>query len=390
MIKTELLSLLAKHLCEHADVLILVLDRNNRITDWNPYAQRLFDRPLDGVDFSELAAGTILDVRACPLGDPSEAHLLNLKIRSGLSETFLLRFLPWAEHIVAVGNVDTLELGQLRYQISKLNSEMHVQSRELQKRNQSLCDLNRVLEQHATERAAMIRRQAEELRDLARDVTLAEQQERKRIAGLLHDDLQQLLVGARMELAGLRKNTSDESLLAHAQQLDKTLVSAVDATRSLVVELSPPVLQESGLPAALAWLGRKIQAEFQLRVDVRAEPLPADLPEDVAILLLQAVREILFNVVKHAGTTDAAVTLEYPSEQALRLVVSDQGVGAELADVLAAHSGTGMGLPAIRKRIQILGGRMEIDSAPGRGMRIEITIPLTQEEQDEERGPVPA
>ena len=154
------------------------------------------------------------------------------------------------------------------------------------------------------------------------------------------------------------------------------LAEAIDAARSLSYELFPPVLQRSGLPSALAWLADWTRKKHGLQVELRADPLANSGRKDIRTLLLESVRELLFNAVKHARVDRVTVDLTRDPNDMLRITVTDQGVGFDPALIERAPADQiGLGLLSIRERLTLLGGRFEIESAPGRGARFLLTAP---------------
>jgi PAS domain S-box-containing protein len=233
------------------------------------------------------------------------------------------------------------------------------------------------LEERVLERTAELQGRAAQLARLASELTMAEQRERGRLALVLHDGLQQTLVAAKFRLKALEA-AGDKGVWREAAQLGELLSDAIGTSRSLATELSPPVLK-IGLAPALEWLARWMQEKHGLAVvlDVPAEI--DSVAEDVTIMLFQAVRELLFNVVKHAGVKTARVSA---SRRNCEIVVSveDQGRGFNLQDVLARHDRRGgLGLFAIRERVELLGGRVSIESAPGRGSHLTLAVPAAPE-----------
>jgi CheY-like chemotaxis protein/anti-sigma regulatory factor (Ser/Thr protein kinase) len=141
--------------------------------------------------------------------------------------------------------------------------------------------------------------------------------------------------------------------------------------------LSPPILHAAGLAAGLQWLSRWMAEKQGLTVDLAIEPDTEPPQEDLRVLLFQSARELLFNVVKHAGVTRACMELSRQDEDHLRLIVRDQGAGFRPADLdaeAAKATASGFGLLSIRERLQLLGGSMDIDAAPGGGTRITLII----------------
>jgi signal transduction histidine kinase len=148
----------------------------------------------------------------------------------------------------------------------------------------------------------------------------------------------------------------------------------MEDTRTLTFELSSPILYELGLEAALGWLVEKTQEEHGLGVMFESHGLSRRLSEDVAVLLFQAVRELLANVIKHARASAVRVTCEQERDD-VRIVVEDDGVGFDAArSVLSPTFGGGFGLFSIRERLGSLGGFVEIDSGDGR-TRVTLVVP---------------
>jgi signal transduction histidine kinase len=159
-------------------------------------------------------------------------------------------------------------------------------------------------------------------------------------------------------------------------------------TRTLVTELSPPVLRDHGLPAGLTWLGEYMQ-KHDVTVTVTVPDEELQLPENQTVLLFQSVRELLINSSKHAGTREATVAMEH-SDGLLRIEVRDEGVGFNLAAVGKASAegvSSKFGLFSIGERMRALGGSLEIESVPGKGTTATLILPLrTSDEWIVERG----
>jgi PAS domain S-box-containing protein len=238
---------------------------------------------------------------------------------------------------------------------------------------------NEGLEAKVQERPRDLQSLAAQLRALASDLTLTEQRERRRLAGVLHDHLQQLLVSAKLQLGSLETATPDEigPVVAH---LDKMMGDAVKMTRSLSAELSPPVLHEGGLKPALQWLARWTETRYGFTVDLS---LPEEIPvtaEDVKILLFDSVRELLFNAIKHARVQRAALEVDV-MDGVLRIAVEDHGLGFDPAGLKpASETGGGFGLFSIRERLNLIGGNLDIDSSPSKGARFTLNLRLSHPE----------
>jgi PAS domain S-box-containing protein len=242
------------------------------------------------------------------------------------------------------------------------------------------------LEERVEQRTLELRKNADQLRHLAAELTRSEQRERTRMAVLLHDHVQQLLVSAKMRCEGLRRN-GGEKQKEDASAVVDLLGECLGSLRSLTVELSPPILSD-GLVPALEWLGGvwmkdKHQLEVKLDLDWSVDAVN----HDIRSLVFLAVRELLFNVVKHSGVKEASVKVAAENASTLRVTVKDAGQGFDLTDIPVGKAGrTGLGLLNVRERIGMLGGTLEILSSPGHGAEVVILVPRvpdsTAAEQD--------
>ena len=229
------------------------------------------------------------------------------------------------------------------------------------------------------ERTAELEYRTTQLSRMASDLTLAEQRAREQIARTLHDGLQQLLVVVSFDLEQQLKRdrlagvAPSDPLTAAKEHLDE----AITAARSLNFELFPPLLQRSGLPAALTWLANWTRDKYKLDVHVVADPRADSARKDFRTLLFESVRELLFNAVKHAHADRATLELALDADDQLCITVTDQGIGFEPAglDERSKAGQVGWGLFSIRERLTLLGGRVDVDSAPGRGTRIRLVAP---------------
>lgn len=220
--------------------------------------------------------------------------------------------------------------------------------------------------------------QAEEkIRTLASQLTVAEQEERQRISQILHDDLQQSLFAIKTQLIILMDNDEfkiSPALRAELTQVQRWVSGAIGITRSLSIDLSPIVLQGEGFAEAILWLSSQMKAQYGLEVKVDAQASLHHFDHQMRLLLFQTVRELLFNIVKHAGASEATVTLEQIDGKA-RITVGDKGkgfdVGAVMNDPKSAH-----GLLIIQDRLTLMGCSLEILSEPDNGTRVMIETPL--------------
>ena len=262
---------------------------------------------------------------------------------------------------------------------------------------QAIEELNRDLERRVSERTAELARTVESLREevdrrttaeeilrertrqlraLASELTLAEQRERQRLAHVLHDGLQQLLVGAKLRVAALESAIEDQKIRAQVKQISSLLTESIEASRSLTAELYPPVLHHGGLIPALEWLAKWMQQQHGLNVCFSTDGPIDSPPNDLTILLFQAARELLFNVVKHAGVSTASVRIKQVNNR-IEVTVADDGVGFDASQFETKPSrSAGFGLFSVQERLAVVGGEMEIQSAPGKGSRFILRVSL--------------
>ena len=217
------------------------------------------------------------------------------------------------------------------------------------------------------------------LRALATELNLTEQRERKRIATDLHDHLQQMLVLGKLKLGqGKRLSEAAPAAAKLIQEADDVLAEALRYTRTLVAELSPPVLRDHGLSAGLKWLGEYMgRHDVTVTVTVPEGEKPT-MPEDQAVLLFQSVRELLINSAKYAGTGQADLTMEQRDGN-LYITVRDEGSGfdpAAAGETSRGNVSSKFGLFSIREGMRALGGSVEVRSARGQGTTATLLLPL--------------
>ena len=240
---------------------------------------------------------------------------------------------------------------------------------------EALAALNTTLEERVTDRT-------EQVRALTMALTLAEQHERARIAQVLHDDLQQLLYGLRLKIQTLHKEVREadkeqnglepEETAYHLKRAEALLDQALRTTRTLTLDLKPPVFEGEGLDATLAWLARHMTDLHALAVTLHHEGPPLYPSPPLHILIFQLVRELLFNVIKHAGVNAADIYVRSPNDGRFSVIVEDHGVGFDPEQVTSGI----FGLFSLRERIGLFGGELDIWSHPNAGTRVTLTLPI--------------
>jgi len=232
------------------------------------------------------------------------------------------------------------------------------------------------LEDRVRERTVELERRANQLARMTSQLTLAEQRERSRLAGLLHDNLQQLLAGARLHLEIMAGEVAASEDPAYRSTHD-LINESIRTARSLSAELSPPVLFQKSLAEALEWLARWMRETHRLAVDLNLDAGVPPVPEELRVLLFQSVREILFNVVKHAGTDTARMVMWHQDERVM-ITISDRGSGFDPAERLNVNNpaSEGFGLFTIRERLISLGGAFDLVSRPEAGTTVSLVAPI--------------
>ena len=207
-----------------------------------------------------------------------------------------------------------------------------------------------------------------QIRHLAGRLITAQEEERSRIARELHDDVgQQLaLLTIDLELLGREANSGTDALASDVFGRAQNIASSV---HDLSHRLHPSTLRLIGLLPALKTL-RSEQAYAELAIDLTSENLPSAIPPDVTLCLFRITQEALQNALKHGGARSVSICLRGLPE-GLSLEIVDDGTGFDVAKVW----GKGLGLISMTERAEAVGGRVEIQSKPGRGTRLYITVP---------------
>lgn len=209
---------------------------------------------------------------------------------------------------------------------------------------------------------------------LSRSLAEAEQKERRRLGQVLHDDLQQMLVALQIQLA-MMADVAPPAFRTELREKEEFVGEIAEATRSLSLELSTPVLESESVAEIFAWLAEVMQARYRLRVTMRADGSCNIANRDMRELLFRTVQELLFNVVKHARVDEARLELTNCQEEVTVLVV-DNGSGFDVQSALeASKQRASLGLFRARERLQQFGGQFEIASTPGAGTQIRVTMP---------------
>lgn len=234
----------------------------------------------------------------------------------------------------------------------------------------------------AVQRAAQVKGRCARLAEIATELARIENGERRRLARLLHDDLQQLLVGAKYSVGMARARARDEDLRLRLQQTEKLLAQALESSRSLSFEMGPPIPQEVGLPAALQGLGRWMREKHGLAVEVDQIDDPGGTGcEENDGVLFRLARELL-RLLREAGAERARLQFERRGDDLL-LTATDFGSASEAALRAGAVATAADG---IQIWLELTGGRLEVNRTSARP-RVSLVLPMTRAEEEAEARP---
>ena len=264
----------------------------------------------------------------------------------------------------------------LRDSEERLTSLNATLEQKVDERTRELRELNEDLDQRVVQRTRALGESQKKLRAFVEQLTRAEEQERHRLATELHDYLGQLLAVSQINLGRAEKFAVSDNAKNAFTDARQSLDDSIAYTRTLIAQLSPQVLYDLGLPAALAWLGEQMEQQHELRVEVVGDSAGFVLDEARAILAFQCARELLWNVVKHGATQEARVCYELKNGE-LTVEVADRGRGFDLANVESRAAGREkFGLFGMRQRLELHQGRLVVESAPGQGTSVKVILPV--------------
>jgi PAS domain S-box-containing protein len=255
---------------------------------------------------------------------------------------------------------EKLRLSEEALQLANESLEKRVRERTM--------DLQNLTEQ--------LERSRHELRKLASELVMSEERERKRIAGVLHDDIAQTLAAARMRLDLLHSMQSDQKDKQTLQEVKAFLVQSIQETRALMTDIGNPLLFDLGLKAACEALANRLMERHPVRIRCDIPDAYKHLDPDVKAILYQLIRELLNNIAKHSRAQNARVMISMEDGH-FRVQVTDDGVGFDPQALGAPTAEGGFGLYSIRERLIAIDGSLRIESAPGAGTVVTAILPST-------------
>ncbi|NTV50655.1 MAG: PAS domain S-box protein [Geobacteraceae bacterium] len=248
-------------------------------------------------------------------------------------------------------------------------------------RNRSVLALKQArdeLESKVTERTISLTLAHEQMEKISFELVWAEERERERIAGELHDRVGQSLLLAKMKLDALAESLSADASGRYAEEAAELVQTSIHDIRTLTFRMRPPVLDTAGIETSLEWLCASVREDYNLQVSFSSDCQPKPLlSQEASYSLYQAVRELLLNVVKHAKTEKARLTME-TDHNSIVVTVVDNGIGINRPDSVLKQVNSGYGLYNVRLRVQQMGGSFSVESAPGNGTSATIILPMTE------------
>ncbi len=249
---------------------------------------------------------------------------------------------------------------------------------ERKRAQEELEAVNQSLEERVAERTEALLSYQNQLRSLASQLSRAEENQRWKLASELHDNLGQLLTVGKMKISLLPKDQFPEQVANDIDELMEVIDDALTYTRELMSDLKPPPSIDEDLNSSVKWIAEKVEKRG-LKVVIKDDDRPKPLNEEVRTTVLQCIRELMFNIVKHTTEKAALVCLERKNKH-LHVTVKDEGEGFNTDNMeFTPDRDGGFGLFNIRERIDLLGGRVDIDSEAGKGTKVMLTVPLKDE-----------
>jgi len=252
--------------------------------------------------------------------------------------------------------------------------ERDKQEKERKRAEEALERAKVELEIKVSERTEELRTMNQRLRAMATQLSLAQARERRRVATLLHDSINQELATCAMKLHTLIQQTYSTSSEEPLREIYNAIQATMKEMKSLTFQLSPPVLYEIGLEAALEELVKRFQQYYGLKCVFNTDGEIKHINKDLSILLYQVVHELLTNVIKHAKAKRIGVESMMVGDE-MQIIVSDDGVGLDPNVITGGKRGKGFGLFSIRELLKDIGGRIEAEYTT-RGTHIVLTVPI--------------
>ena len=351
---------LYRELVQKANSAIIRWRRDGKIIFFNDYAQRIFGYRLEEVIGKSI--GIIVPPRDSAGADLSELvedilkspyHFIN-NINENICRDGRRLWMVWTNRAILDTSGEVAEILAIGTDITELQTS------------------NKSLEQEVAERTQIADVRTKQLQALTVELIEAEEAERRRISQLLHDDLQQMLASANLQLETAAVRLPADAIL---DNVGRILKASISKARRLSHELSPPVLKHTSLTASLEWLARMLKDQFQLEVQLALESTGMIDFQPLKVFIFRAAQELLFNIVKHAHVDRARVEFCH-ADGCVTLTITDNGRGFDPSCLDKSDTEkVGLGLRSLRERASYMGGSLSIESFRGQGSRFILTVP---------------
>ncbi len=266
-------------------------------------------------------------------------------------------------------------LAIIKFRTYSLSQQRDILQKEVKQRTQELISAKESLETKVLERTSELQMSKEQLRSLASEFALAEEKERRRISEGLHDSVSHNLAAAKIQLGVLGDILTEDDQKEFCENAQYLIEDALRESRSLTFELSPPVLYEIGLESAIEWLVEEMNSKHKINFRFHGTENPVSLKTDLSIPLFKAVRELMINIIKHSGASEAFVKVD--AGENLQITVKDNGKGFDTGVLTQKNRKfEGFGLFNLKDRADYLGWDLLITSQPGKGTEVIISVPL--------------
>jgi PAS domain S-box-containing protein len=376
---------------ETANDAIITINSRGAIVSWNSGAERIFGYSSEEAhgsqililiperfrEFHENAVNRALSKGGLNLTGMT-VELVALK-KDGSEFPIELSSARWktADGIFFTGIIrDVTERRRMEEKLKKAKEDLEIKVQERMKELQSAVGLlqKEVNERKEAEKTILFYQ--EQLRALMSKLSVAEEQERRRISEHIHDNISQNLAMSKMNIEALQ-----EEFPPAAKELKETrelIEQTIKFIRSLTFELSPPILYELGFNAAVEWLTEKVRDRYGIIIELKSDSRFKTLKGEISVLLFRTIRELLNNIIKHSKAKNAIVSIQGFGDY-MEIRIEDDGIGFAASEKNGSlFNGESFGIPGIRERIRYLNGSWEIISGHGEGTRIKIVVPLYQ------------
>jgi signal transduction histidine kinase len=295
-----------------------------------------------------------------------------------------VRRLNKAAQIISGGNLDQPVPSLGSDEIGELSRSFDTMRAELQRSLNEISEWNRELEARIEERTRQLQASYKEIAEkdamrthLLQKVLLAQEEERRRVARELHDETTQSILGIsmRLEAAAALPASEVDKIKALLNDVRNLAVTTLDSVHKIIFDLRPSVLDDLGLLSAMRWYAqnRLEPLGVKTRLEVTGEERP--LPPEIEITLFRVAQEAMTNIARHAEAKQVLITVEF-QDGTISFEVEDDGRGFDPAVRVAHPAGLGVGLMGMRERVELIGGKFELDSRPHGGTHIRVEVPL--------------